>query len=329
MPDLLKQLERYLRETVDVSLEPRNPKPWKKAQGLPFYLRDRYEFLEARFLTIKCLFMMDAADQDESPARIRKHIDQVQGKWDGPVVYVRRDVTTYNRKRLIEHKVPFVVPGNQLYLPMLAIDLREHYRGRKPEQSKLAPSAQAVLIYALGGPSETLTPTELASALGYSVMSMSRAMDELEAAQLGESLTVGRERCLRLTRPRREVWDAALPFLRSPVMSRHTIEMTPDLPQGFRAGLSALSEYSMVAAPRNHVIALGRSEWRKFKDRHAVTLLPVDVPGALEVEVWHYAPALFGRSGIVDRVSLYLSLRGTHDERVEAALEEMMRELSW
>lgn len=32
------------------------------------------------------------------------------------------------RKRLIEQKVPLLVPGNQLYLPDLGIDLREYFR---------------------------------------------------------------------------------------------------------------------------------------------------------------------------------------------------------
>ncbi|MCK7468892.1 MAG: hypothetical protein MZU91_12730 [Desulfosudis oleivorans] len=45
-----------------------------------------------------------------------------------PVVYVTRTLASYERKRLIEQKVPFLVPGNQLYLPDLGIDLREYFR---------------------------------------------------------------------------------------------------------------------------------------------------------------------------------------------------------
>ena len=35
-------------------------------------------------------------------AAIRKHIDQVQAKWNETVVYVRERITAYNRKRLVE-----------------------------------------------------------------------------------------------------------------------------------------------------------------------------------------------------------------------------------
>jgi len=48
-------------------------------------------------------------------------------------------------------------------------------------------------------------------------------------------------------------------------------------------------------------------------------------PGTLEIEVWSYAPILFAKDKLVDRLSLYLSLKESKDERVEAALEEMMK----
>jgi hypothetical protein len=52
-------------------------------------------------------------------------------------------------------------------------------------------------------------------------------------------------------------------------------------------------------------------------------------PNACEVEVWTYSPDLFEKYGVVDRFSLYLSMQKTDDERVESALEEMMRQVSW
>ena len=48
-----------------------------------------------------------------------------------------------------------------------------------------------------------------------------------------------------------------------------------------------------------------------------------------EIEVWWYPPALFAERGIVDPFSLYLSLKADHDERTEAALEEMMEKFQW
>lgn len=67
-----------------------------------------------------------------------------------PTIYVTDALASYERKRLIEQKVPFIVPGNQLYLPELGIDLREYFRQRAGSaESPLSPSAQALLITAL------------------------------------------------------------------------------------------------------------------------------------------------------------------------------------
>ena len=46
--------------------------------------------------------MVDAHAGEEPPAVIRKHVEQVRAKWNGPVVYVRDWIVAYNRKRLIE-----------------------------------------------------------------------------------------------------------------------------------------------------------------------------------------------------------------------------------
>lgn len=175
-----------------------------------------------------------------------------------------------------------------------------------------------------------MSPTELAPQLGYSVMTISRALDELEAAGLGQSSLHGRERYLHFGEPRPEVWKKAQPFLRSPVKSQHVIRIMQhrELP-GPRAGLSALAEYSMLSEPQSVAIALRREDWTSLQQQDAVEEAALDEPGALSVEVWTYAPTLFASRGLVDRLSLYLSLCDTEDERVAAALDRMMGDLEW
>jgi len=85
----------------------------------------------------------------------------------------------------------------------------------------------------------------------------------------------------------------------------------------------------MLAEPANPVIALSGEDWKSLKQRHKVHVFPSPEPGALEIEVWSYAPSLFAKDKVVDRLSLYLSLKESRDERVEGAIEEMMKELQW
>lgn len=100
----------------------------------------------------------------------------------------------------------------------------------------------------------------------------------------------------------------------------------------FRAGLTALARYSMIAEPRQDVYALGQNEWNHISKKRDIVVLDQPDPEAIEVEIWAYQPDLlanYGRGGTVDPLSLYLCLRENSDERVEQALEELLGETQW
>jgi len=317
----------YFQETLGLAID---PIPWPGQQRLPVFLRDRYEFYGVRILETACVLIMDLRAEEESPAIIRKHMKNVQAHTDCAVVYVRDRVTAYNRKRLIDHKVPFVVPGNQMYLPMLGIDLREHFKKLHSETPEFSPSAQVVLIHwLLSGKGEAITPSATADCLGYSPMTMTRAFDELESVQLGEVTTRGRERCLVFPGPKRELWSRAQSLLRTPIRMRRHIRAFDMRSGGVRAGLTALAHYTMLAEPDKTVFALGTKKWRMKKQQYEAHIVPAQEREACEIEIWSYDPSLFAQNGLADRLSLYLSLKDNQDERVEAAVRQMMEGLRW
>jgi len=232
---------------------------------------------------------------------------------------------------LIEQKVPFVVPGNQMYLPMLGIDLREHFRQiRSDAPSKLSPSTQAVVLHALlHGAGNGYTPSRLANQLGYTVMTLTRAFNELASLCLGEVVTEGRERVLRFREERRDLWERSREFMRSPVKRRVNIRPPGGHWEGVPAGLTALAHFTLLAPPGNPVYAVSVQDWKSMKLLGAVEELEMPEPQSYETEIWNYAPLLFVENEVVDRCSLYLSMQGSTDERVEAALEEMMEKVKW
>jgi len=322
----LRQLERYLRDALGIDV---TAAPWPYADRLPHFVKERYAFARMRMLETPCLLVIDSNHAEESPAAVRKHLDLLRAKYEGEVVYVRPQVTAYNRKRLIEQKVPFIVPGNQMYLPMLAVDLREHFRRTRLALPAFSPATQAVVIYALlNDVKEELTPLELARRLGYAPMTMTRAFDELEAANLGIATVRGRERCLRFPDTRKETWAKAQPFLRSPANKRLFVRQGAPLP-GIHAGLTALAHYSMLAPPAYTTMAVSREQWKKYRDRHKTIEVPAADPDGLEIQVWSYPPALFAQKDVADPLSLYLSLKDDTDERTQGSLDEMMRKFGW
>ncbi len=327
MPALRKQIEDHLRSTLGIEAA---LSTWDGAKLLPNYLVERYEFFRATLMGKPVLVLIDDFATEESATTIRKHLSQIRAKCEWPAIYVRSQVTAYNRTRLIEQGVPFLVPGNQMYLPQLGIDLREHFLKQKRRKAMFRPATQAVFIHALlrdeSGP---LVAGELARGLGYSTMTMSRAFDEIEAAGLGETRVQNRERVLSLNSPRRELWERAQEFLSDPVKSRHFVADAPAVARYPKAGQSALAHYSMIAEPANAVLAISREDWASLKRNAAVQVIPMREAKTVEVEVWSYAPRPYRDSVVVDPLSLYLSLRHSGDERVQQALGEMMERIAW
>jgi hypothetical protein len=256
---------------------------------------------------------------------VRKHIELVREKFDGPCVYVHSGLSGYNRKRLIEQLVPFIIPGNQMYLPELGLDLREHFRKLRGGITRLSPATQTVILEALVHDLDPhATPTMLAKQLGYTVMTMTRAFDEIQSVDLGDVSQFGRERRLTLDADRRALWEKARPFLSSPIGRRICVPRDSLVPDTFvKAGLSALAHYTRLGEPSHETYAVGRSEWENAREPEAGVGLSAE-QGTCELEIWRYSPRGFAKDGIIDRFSLYLSLQNLNDERVEAALEEMM-----
>jgi len=173
--------------------------------------------------------------------------------------------------------------------------------------------------------------TQLAMTLRYSQMSISRALRDLEAADLVERPAKGQKRPAKLVHGRLETWRQAQPLLQSPVRTRYATSQR-NLPGALLAGIPALAAMSNIAAPRQPTVALSSKIWKKFKaDAPVEPLAPGGIvePDQMIVETWTYAPDKLSPGPTVDVLSLYLSLRDDQDERVEVALEEAMGTLKW
>lgn len=327
---LAQQAVRYLQ---DVGL-PATALSRRQGKALPYYLADAFELVELELADQPVLLAIDP-EAGRAPAEIEQRMRKLDEVLGSTAVYVTDALSSYDRKRLVERRVPFLVPGNQLYLPGLGMDLREHFR--KPvERRPLSPSAQAVLIVMLRYPARTmqLTAADIAATLGYSPMTASRAARELAAAGLAELHRTPAGQVISLTKPPKGAWALALPLLRSPV-HRTVFARQRDcsLPPGIRgglvlAGVPALARQTMLAKDGPEVFACSQDTWKNLKER--VQVLPRADDHAHEVQIWSYPPTLntdaFGAppAAEADPLSLYLSLRDADDPRVQAALDELM-----
>jgi DNA-binding transcriptional ArsR family regulator len=325
--DLVRQGEQYLHQTFGAVSD------WHSApqQGLPHYLADRYRLWHADLMGRPALFMAPRPTDLPGVEELARQVAQVRTRYDAPLVILAfAHLGTSRRHALIAQRLAFLVPGAQLFVPELLLDLRERPPAPPRVAETLSPTAQVVILGALLDLATEGNAGELARRYGVAPMSMTRAFDELAGAHLAETPRVGRERVLRFQVIGRALWEQAAPRLQSPVRKVRTVVIP--LPQRFPgkiAGESALGRYTALTGPRIQRLAVASADWNRLvRDEGLRDTEPLDPQGD-EVETWTYDPAALTSEMIVDPLSLYLSVRGHTDERVAGAAEDLLERMPW
>jgi hypothetical protein len=323
-------VQKYLHDILGVAVKIGS---WAGAGKLPYFLQDAFEIRELKLFDRPILLALDRQTNKPALANVRAQLAKLQVLAAQPFVYVTSALASYERKRLIGQKVPFMVPGNQLYLPDLGIDLRQYFRQRpRAEDAALSPATQALLIVVLLREpwQESWQPAEVVAGLGYTPMTLSRAIKELTSAGIATVHIEGRARRLRMTRPPAQTWEHARPLLGSPVRRRVWARPVPGLQSPFArlAGLSALARHALLAEPQWPVYALSCAQWKAATQAGLQTLAET-LSGCCECQVWNYSPALVPHSASVDILSLLLSLQDEVEERVQLALGGLKALLPW
>ncbi|MEI8299422.1 MAG: hypothetical protein WCH32_15555 [Pseudomonadota bacterium] len=322
-------IQRYLHDTLGLRA---SVGPWAGASTLPYFLQEAFA---VRQLTLHGHDLLLALDRSSHPPKLlelRTQLERLRAAGQLPVIYVTDALASYERKRLVEQRVPFLVPGNQLYLPDLGIDLREYFRQPTTAAgATLSPATQAILITLLLRKPwrNDWVLAEIVAQLGYTPMTLTRALRELAAAGLAAVKRHGRERHLYAEGTAAELWERARTALRSPVQRSVWVPAAPSNAPALRlAGLSALARLTPLADPPWPVYAMGPSQWRQAKGE-GTTLLPQRADGGCEWQLWTYSPALLRGTPLVDPLSLTLSLEQGADERVQMALDVLRQQFPW
>lgn len=328
MPNLSDSLLDYL-ETLTGVRPVWTPLPDKV---LPLFLRSRYELGTLMLFGQQHRFALEKHGADaESPGGYEKQSDILRDKLAGPVVLGIAELPSFARNRLVQRGVPFVVPGSQLFLPPVLVDLRERFAARKKRGAhRLTPAAQCVLLYHLQrAPLNGFSLGEVARKVGYTPMMLSKVKSELVAAALADAPGEGRSISLRFMDSRRELWERALPLLSSPVKKTIWIEEpTKELPTR-RAGLSALCARTNIEDDPRPTYAMEAASVRAALESGDLHTCADATQANAKIESWSYDPTMLGDADFVDPLSLYLSLRESPDERIQQQLSILMEEFPW
>ena len=330
--ELARQLQTYLKTTLhsDVQLN-----EWDGTKRLPDFLGRRYRCYQGVVARQSCLFAFDPQLESETPGQIGKHILQIRRQFSGVVVYATRSMSSTRRSRLIAAGIPFVALNNQLYIPELAIDLREVFRApRKRGFEHLSPVAQTIFFYSILHLTDSeahtpqRTPSRLAKILRYSAMSVGRGFDELAEFGLATIDVRGRQKFLALSEDPRQLIEKSRERLRSPVQSQRFAVSRLVIPPMKIAGESALANLTGLSPPEMPVYAVHGDDWSLLQEKGLQTVRSREQADT-KIELWHYRPDALSEHETVDPLSLYAQFWNDPNERIAKAAREALAHVTW
>ncbi|TSA34195.1 MAG: MarR family transcriptional regulator [Porphyromonadaceae bacterium] len=336
----MKQLKQYIEGTLGLIIEP-VPFPSAKMGGLPMFIGETYTLEHAVMFDRELVFAEPRANVGFSIQQIEKHFELIRKELNVDVILVLSELAAYYRKRLIEKGISFVVPGKQLFLPNLLIDLRENYTHPKTRERglKLLPSAQFLLIYHLlhrheKKQIESYSFKKIAKVLGYTAMAITKVAENLKQLEIIE-VAGDKEKFIRFKLDRAELWrDLEQRNLWiNPVLKKVFVDEKPNGVFMLLSNATALPQYTDMNPSRQEFFALDKTLYYGLQ-KNNVLRNANESEGKYCLEIWKYNPlTLVGEmpndSAVVDPLSLYLSLKENHDERMEMALEQIINKFIW
>jgi hypothetical protein len=320
----MNELKKYLKSALGVEVETQ-PLMADKLRALPLYITGEYTIQLIKLYRHD--FLLVEVKHDFTTDSLKKHLETIRAAFDTNTIAVITQLEAFKRARLIEKKIPFIIPGKQMYLPDLLIDLKEF--GNKPKELPVAmrPATQFLLLYHLQvEPLEGINLKGIAEKLGYDAATITRAVYYLY--NIGLCTLVGmKDKSLHFNKSRRELWEEAEPLMKNPVKKTQYYSGWVDDKNIFRSNNNALAHYSDLNDDVIEYYAT-RPGYTRFIEGANLKKTAL-LEGNICVEEWKYNPYLLTETEFVDPLSLYLCFRNKPDERIEMALEQIIEQFIW
>jgi len=317
MTEYIKYIGETLHQAPDIE-------PYERDDALPLYLKTGYTLYLLKLQGVECLLAEPKETQNLSA--MRKHCGQLKKITGLECVLCLEKARAYTREKMIAEAIPFIIAGQQLYMPFLGLALANRDERELPRVDRISVSTQTLLLTALYQGWENKKVVEAATELGVSSMTASRCFDELQALGLPLIVKSGRIRKFVWESDARALWELTRPLLRNPVMKQYQLGRA--IPVGFMklGGMSAICHYSNLADDPHPVYAVSRKAEKELRlDQYP--LVPDGEVAEITVQIMQYELD-FPDKYAIDPLTAILSLPVAElsDPRVEAAVEEILEE---
>ena len=280
-----------------------------------------YALHKTEYMGESMIIMESIVENNFTPMRLKHLSDAVSEAYGVPAVMYFKRLEYYQRQRLRERGLYFIIGNTYVSLPSLIINGK--MVDKKPVHV-LTPVAQYLLLYHLQVASLTnKTARELEQITPFLYTTLTRAINVLVELHLCEiKLDEARFKHLIFIDDKQALWEQAKPYLINPISNvSYTDELTIDHVWPI-AGINALSHYSMLNPEQMQTYALTEAEAKQLQTSGAVDFNPID--GAYRLEKWLYPP--IAKDGYVDRLSLALTLKEDDDPRVEKEVKHIIED---
>ncbi len=330
----MKNVLKYLNEVLGINV---TASPIAKSnQGqLPMYLIEIFNLYNINLFNTDVVFAELKNEEGLSILQIEKQLQQIHKQLNKIVVIVLENIKAYNRKRLIEKQINFIVPGKQMYLPDLLIDLRESYPRDNAQKETLIPSAQLLIIYQilsddLNWKIQEHPFKDIAQKFGYTPMTITKAINNLKSHSLIDVIGA-KEKFIRFRYDKKALWEKLKKdnLFVNPVIKTVYVDEKPKGLSLLKSNISALSTFTDLNPSNQAYYAIEKDEfYRLQKSNQLVNQNPSE--GKYALEIWKYKPlSIISNMTVVDPLSIFLSMQDKSDERIEMALDQVLKRYIW
>jgi hypothetical protein len=320
----MNDVKKYLKDALGVEPEI-NPLKAEKLKILPVYITSEYSIQRIKLYHQDLLLVF--VKNNFTTDRLRKHLDTIKDAFNTNTVAVISQLEAYKRLRLIEKKVSFIIPGKQMYLPDLLIDLKEFGIKPKKQPQAMQPATQLLLLYHMQVEQmEGINLKGIAKKLWYDAATITRAAYYLH--NIGLCTLQGlKDKSLHFECTNEELWEKAEPMMNNPVKKTLYYSGWINDDNLYKSNINALAKYSDLNDDVIEYYAVKPGYTRLMGGVNLKNTGPLE--GNICIEEWKYNPYLLTKTEFVDPLSLYLCFRNKPDERIEMALEQIIKNIVW
>ncbi|MBN2435999.1 MAG: hypothetical protein JXK07_12110 [Spirochaetes bacterium] len=322
----MNEVTNYINKVLGIRVDYNKVAP-KKLKNLPLFIVKSYDFGEIKLFNQSVILLF--VKGEFTTEMLRTHLNIIRSALNAIIVPVLPTVDSYKRLRLIDKKIPFIIPEKQMFLPDLLISLKEYGNTKSDykQPGKMQPAAQLILLYHMQVDSlEGLNFGKIADKLGYNPMTITRAAYYFQNMGLC-NIEGKKEKFLKFNKTKRELWDATEPEMINPIY-KYQFYTGLSLKKSLKkTNINALAFYTDLNNDQTEYLAMRHGLWKFIE---GVNLRPADpLEANICIEEWKYDPGILSKTEYVDPLSLYLCFRENKNDRIEMALEKLLKQIQW